>query len=198
MLADRCDAYYEGKHYEASAVASIVHNLVYDHGRKSQFLLGQLDLKDHTTFLDSRSRNSLTIATMRGIWPITRTPHTQYTNENRVSFNEWWEKQEFIVKFSDISFTRAELGGLVRNQEGGGHVAPYSHEKLAIIQRTPSRCKSIKEDNDDGTTTAGVMFSISGALSSSGDDEEELNEFVTSICLRNWRGALVLTDARAR
>ena len=24
MLADRCDAYYEGKHYEASAVASIV------------------------------------------------------------------------------------------------------------------------------------------------------------------------------
>ena len=148
MLADRCDAYYEGKHYEASSVASIVHNFVYDHGKKSQSLLGQLGMKSALTFLDSRSRNRLTIASMRGIWPITPTPHAQYTNDNRYSFDEWWEKQEFNVKFSDISFTRAELIGAVRNQEGGGHIAPYSHEKIAIIQRSPSRWKSIREHND--------------------------------------------------
>lgn len=46
MLTDRCDAFYDGKVYEAKSAAAIIQTLVYDHGKSSQSLMGQLGTKD--------------------------------------------------------------------------------------------------------------------------------------------------------
>lgn len=179
MLADRCDAFYEGKTHEARSIATLVSNLVNDRGKSFTSILTQLDQKDRTRFLDSRSTSNLHLDSARGIWPRTPSPYRQHRVEDLVEFDDWWENQKFYVKFTDVTFTRGELVAVVRNQEGS-HVSKHTHEKLALINRSRSPVRGSVKEKDDGTTTMMVGRKLTPPDPSHGPDEDELNEFVAA------------------
>lgn len=182
MLADRCDAYYDGKHYEAKSAAAIIHTLLYDYGKSSQSLLGQLGLKEKTKFLDSRATD-LILHSAKGAWPRTVLPFKQYRDENLFSFDEWWEEQPFKLYYKDVVFTRCELIEAIRNKEGGGHVSPYTLKKIAVVRRRRSGWHRSITENDDGTTTMYVGISLTRQAPTVDSNLEEISDYeLASIC----------------
>lgn len=159
MLADRCDAYYTGKVYEATSAAGILYILLCDKGRSQKSLLGQLNLKAGTKFLDSRVLHQLSLNSSSGAWPRTVVPHEPYREKNLVTFEEWW-KQDFHAWFGDVTFTREELVEAIRHMEGGGHVADMTLDKIAAIRRSRSGWHRAVTDNGDGTTGLYVGFNL--------------------------------------
>ena len=65
------------------------------------------------------------------------------------------------MKFVGIRFTRAELVKTLRDREGGSHVDPKSDKRIAAIERSRSRWRSLIESNEDGTQTMSVSFHLS-------------------------------------
>lgn len=183
MLIDRCDSYYEGKFYEAKSAAGILYILLTDHGGSQKSLLGQLDRKQSMRFLDGRNpRHGLCLNTAKGAWPTSTWPERPYREEDFYSFDEWWTEQTFKVCFNDVQFTRQELVEAIRNKEGGGHVAPYTLDKIAKVRRNRSGwIKSVKE-NDDGTTSMFVGLSLNRQPITDSDKEEISDYELCSVC----------------
>lgn len=182
MLAARCDAYYEEQFYEAKSAAAIIHTLLYDHGKSSQSLLGQLGLKETTRFLDSRAPN-LILQSGKGAWPRTVLPFRQYRKENHFSFDEWWEQQHFNLYYKDIVVTRRELIEAIRNKEGGGHVSPDTLKKIAAVRRSRSGWHSSITENEDGTSTIFVGISLAKQLPPQDSNTKEISDYeLASVC----------------
>ena len=60
----------------------------------------------------------------------------QYNDSNLFPFDEWWKNQPFQVVYKNIIFAREELVLIVANQEGGTHVSPKIHKKIAALNDT--------------------------------------------------------------
>lgn len=182
MLADRCDSFYAGKTHEAKSAAAILYILLCDKGGSQKSLLGQLNLKSKHKFLDSRTRNQLSLNSAKGSWPWTVIPFKPHRNEDFVEFNGWWH-QEFHAWFGDVTFTREELIEAIRHKEGGGHVADLTHEKIAAVRRSRSGWhRSIKE-KEDGTTEMYVGVSLTNKPIPEDSDLEEISDYeLACIC----------------
>lgn len=176
MLADRCDAYYAGKVHEAKSAASILYILLCDKGGSQKSLLGQLNLKAGTKFLDSRVRNQLSRNSARGAWPVNVMPYKPYREKDLVVFDEWW-KQEFHAWFRDVTFTREELVEAIRHKEGGGHIADMTLDKIAAVRRARSGWHSAIRENVDGTTKMYVGFSLKREPLPEDADLEEISDY---------------------
>lgn len=162
MLIARCESYYEGNHFEAISAAAVLYTLLYDKGGSAKSLLGQLNLLNKHLFLDSRHpRHGLVLNTAKGAWPTTTWPEKPWREENLCPFAKWWEEQEFHVHFTDLIFTRRELIELIRHKEGGAHVDPKTHEKIALLRRTQSPWRASVNEKSDGGATMYVGFSLS-------------------------------------
>jgi hypothetical protein len=150
MLTRRCDAFYDGHQYEARDIASILRKLLYDYGSSSKSLLGQLDLKDSTKYLDSRVHGNLHIQSMRGAWPRTVVPYRLYEDRDTHAFEEWWKKQRFQIIYKDIEFSREELVLEIANREGGDHIDPNSDKRVAALNRSQAPWSTIlyNENNE--------------------------------------------------
>lgn len=183
MLKDRCDAYYQGKFYEAKSAAAILYILLCDHGGSQKSLLGQLKKKENIKFLDSRQLNDLTINSSSGAWPRTVIPFKPFRNENLYEFEEWWTKQPFKIVFKNIEFTRQELVEAIRHKEGGGHVSPLTLKKIAAVRRNRSGWHRSIEKKEDGTTQMYVGVSLSRDPVPEDSNLEEISDYeLASVC----------------
>lgn len=182
MLAARCDAYYDEQFYEAKSAAAIIHTLLYDYGKSSQSLLGQLGLKKTTKFLDSRAPN-LILHSAKGAWPRTVMPRRQHRKENLFSFDEWWEHQPFNLYYKDIVVTRRELIEAIRNKEGGGHVSSDTLKKIAAVRRSRSGWHRSITENEDGTSTIFVGISLTKQPAPQDSNTKEISDYeLASVC----------------
>ena len=151
MLTRRCDSYYEGHHYEAHDIASVLRKMLYDY-RQSKSVLGLIGQKETIKYLDSRVHNNLALPSLKGAWPRTVMPYSLYSDKDMHSFDEWWTKQRFVIQFKDVNFSREELVLTIANQDGGDHVDPTIDRRIAGLRRTKSPWRTISdgEGNDQG------------------------------------------------
>lgn len=149
MLAKRCDDYYNGDHFEARDIASILRALLYDYGKRTQSVLGQMGIIDKYRYLDSRVHNNLSLASLKGAWPRTPMPYDHYTDKSLHAFNDWWEGQEFQILYKDIIFTRKELVLTIAQEEGVSHVSPKVDERIAKLNRIESPWQTYGVSNKD-------------------------------------------------
>jgi len=183
MLADRCEAFYDGKNHEAKSASGILYVLLHDHGKSAKSLLTQLGLKEKTKFLDSRVRDELTINSARGAWPRTCIPYKQYREKDLYSFDAWWNGQPFHILRKDIVFTRKELVETIRHREGGGHVAPQTEQRIAQLKRTRSPWRRSIKENEDGSTHVYVGIDLSNSPVPDDSDQVVMNDYeLASVC----------------
>jgi hypothetical protein len=184
MLVSRCDDYYDGNHYEIKSATSILYTLLYDHGNSAHSLLGQLGMLDSLKFLDSRHpRHGLVLNTARGAWPTTTWPEKPHKEENLCDFTDWWENQPFHILHKNLVFTRKELVELIRHKEGGSHIAPKIHKKIAAVRRSRSPWRNSVKNNEDGTTDLYVGIDLSNREPESDEERQPISDHeLGSLC----------------
>jgi hypothetical protein len=140
-LSASCASYDQGADWEAVRMATSVHLLVHDAGRRNTSLLTQLGIKQSLQFIASgykidpmnlMASTPLVMIELRagaeaGVRYKARLDATP--NElRRLSFGEWWERDKIFQTGkndkSPQSLSRRRLVFALRNKEGGSHYDP--------------------------------------------------------------------------
>ena len=142
-LKSSCKAYDKGETWEAKRLATSIYILVHDGGRNSRSLLGQLGLKENTSFISSIYDDeqpdwlprgygkpmSFGLSPMLGFKilpansgvehdPMLGREADKYEN---LSFKKWY-RQNVLNEASPLRLTRKNIIHVMRSQDGGAHV----------------------------------------------------------------------------
>jgi len=149
-LLASCSSYDQGAEWEAQRIATTVHTLVHDAGKRNVSLLTQLGVKDSLRFASST-------------YPINPNNYLAYTplivirmgpggGKNlpafampRVAprplpFEEWWGREVVFQSGKGanpfVTLTRKRLVFALRNKEGGSHYDPILEDEGYIAAST--------------------------------------------------------------
>jgi len=125
-------AFDEGEDWEACRIATAVHVIVHDSGKRTQSLLSQMGVRKTTEFV--ASGRPVDPTNLVACTPLVKlriqsagNRYLPILDESRddvrlLNFRSWWE-QDFIFRSADSNrkLTRKKLVFALRSQDGGAH-----------------------------------------------------------------------------
>jgi len=149
-LRSSCDAFDQGREWEAPRIATAVANIVFDDGKRSKSVLTQLGAKHTLRYTSSisirypkgeRALGLLIGVEMDGTGPRFFPNCVMGIDTPRfdLSFANWWK--ETIYQNGSAKLSRENLTRVLRNQDGGSHFDEVVRDQtyLAMINNFDPR-----------------------------------------------------------
>jgi hypothetical protein len=170
FLISSSKSFDKGNEAESKRLANHIRTLLHD-TKNSKSLLGQLKKKDKMLYYDTAwkfdpknlapSSCCLCSLTLQGsnLYYIPR--NLGDVSQNRkIIFCDWWEKQVVIGDKHHSNFTRSDLVRFVADQDGGCHVDPVLDKKYAELSRFNSMGWERIKDKSDAAKNRVVLSCI--------------------------------------